>query len=591
MPVKKSISLADELKSVMQDYTTTLNQAKSHLRLHNYHKRFREQLEEKINKSREKQCKKISNPVQPGLGSFNYFDMFPLLYQTRSHLHSLQMPTTLYIGSNLQFLIERGESLNFITGPDLTERFYSSFPGVSNVPICLFKPNIGKISFFFSLGSLQDFYSENKSIPGCYQSFIQPIGGCPSVLLAHMKKSGLPKAYMIKNVPEPAKRHVKNSLSVQASLQSDEKSPLSAYMQKIIHSIKPPKVIERKNTFEFPDDSLTSFAEEETSIVSENKYKFRSFAKRATSKEGKEDFQTHKYLVNTRNIKSISPCQVKTEIPEITQMSKLLFGMISANLKKNEGKEVEEIGLVFIRDTDRMWNFLKVKTILYVKTHQYRQVKMQNSSYFSETQFDKRMSKTHAPINLHDITDIEITPEIVEKPKNVIKIRSLSDIKVNSFMRKQKKKESLKPLNISESLDNVVFNYDAMMTKLRFKTNNNKSFSQKYNARTFWKTLSIQIHKKIIASTLGKFFSKSSSERFSLISQAMLRVFDSDITLKFKQALRQVHQGLNISKGDFEDYKKIFLDSLKDFEIEAKDLEIISDNFASLRNVIVQINS
>ena len=597
----------EELKEVIKEYSSTLKKAQSQKRLDNYHKLYLANLETRVNKSREKQCRKISNIIEPGSFATTKYDILSVLYQNRQNTLEISLPTTLYLGKDVKFIVKGHSELIFSTQKNINSYFLRDLSSNSKLPICLFKPKNSRMVLFYSFASVQKHLSENCTNFGYYQYFIAPSGQYSSILLAHITKTKSIKSYIIKNKKSI---HPKETLKVSqtSSIISNEKSEilLSKYILDIIKKQGPVNRMNRQATFAFPNNDFDTNSDNEEN--SENPFlgskgmKLLEDLRRRTSSvdnprlsneflsvdiEDKLDI----YLVNMQNSKAITPYALRTGVPEVDIMSKSIFSLVSTHMKKDSKQEVDEMTLLFIRDSMKRWYFLKVKAIKMKKPIIKQPKAMYTPTFIDESFCSPFTSKKSMALNKSSIGGYIVVTQPKEIKKQFIRVRSISDIKAKSFTEKQRLKKNKRiVINLNEHINSTVDNYDDMMGKIRFKINQSQRFDVKYNAECFWKEYSVKVHKNIIQSSIAKFFAKSTSENFHSISKAMMRVFCFNTDQRFRDYLKKVHNHLNITVKDFEIYKNIFLTGLDDYSIESKDIEAISAAFSSLKHLIV-INS
>ena len=345
MKRRQSINISkeiDEFKEALDDYKKTIIRAKSHQKLSNYHKKYLEYIDDTVIKSHEKQCNKISNIIMPSLHTWDHFKIYPFLYKNRSKSLNITMPTTLYINKSLQFLIESDGKLKFSSEKNIFSQFLKNLPVISNMPICLFKPNGSKIILFYSIINIKAFINENHKAYGFYQYFILPNSPCASLLMVHAKKSNLNKYYVLQNSFEIPKVEKVNLLREKPviSNENSEKVISMHVQQTILHLKEPEKLIKRQLTFDFPDTSEKSITteEDEKNYQKNTKKNFTNLIQRIKAIDCRENFsssnsfisdeQSDKFLVNIRNTKGLTPYKINIAIPEIEIMTNSLFSLI-----------------------------------------------------------------------------------------------------------------------------------------------------------------------------------------------------------------------------------------------------------------------
>ena len=595
----------EELKEAIKEYSSTLKKAQSQKRLANYHKLYLENLETKVNQSHEKKCNKISNIIEPGIFTITDFNILPVLYKHQRDPLEISLPTTLYFGKTIKFIVAGHQQLIFSTKKSINNYFLRDLPSNSTIPICLFKPKNSRIILFYDFASVQKHLAENITAFGYYQYFIPPTGPYASILLSHITKAKTIKSYIINNKKSI---HPKETQKVAqtTSIISNERSEmlLSKYILDIIRKQKPVKKLRRQATFAFPNNDFDFDSDHEEKLLNpfsgDKDFKTSAELKRRTSSMDNPhiniEFQSVDnedkldiYLVNTQSNKDITPYAVRIGIPEIDIMTKAIFNLVSTHMKKACKNDVDEMTLIFIRDSMKRWHFLNVKAIKLLQPHG-KQPKICDISNVSDDSFVFPFANESMVLNRSSIITFNSQPK--EIAKKYIRVRSISDIKATSFLEKQRQKKANKRIvvNLNEHLNNSVGCYDDMMSKIRFKTNHSQRFDIKYNAECFWKEYSIKVHKTIAQSSIAKFFTNSSNDKFYLIYKAILKVCCFDLDQRFRDSLKKTHKNLNIKAKDFEIFKTVILTVLNDYNIESKDIELISANLNSLKHLIV-INS
>ncbi|CAG9319262.1 unnamed protein product [Blepharisma stoltei] len=129
----------------------------------------------------------------------------------------------------------------------------------------------------------------------------------------------------------------------------------------------------------------------------------------------------------------------------------------------------------------------------------------------------------------------------------------------------------------SDSLDEMKIQCDLMKVK-------KKELIQRYGGDEFWNKFIISLYKKLIGnSSLSKYFMCTS---MNMIIQGMFKVFNGNTTLEFRRSVRSVHQNLKIPEKDFDCYANTFYSTLKEFEIEEEDRQIIMTQIRSMKCLI-----
>ena len=353
----KSIE-SEELKLAINEYKAAIKKAKSFQSLNNYHKKFLENLKERVHKCTEKKYAKIYKLTQPNLFTIETFQIFPLLYENRLHELSYNIPSTLYKDDSYNFLLETDRKLVFTTGNEINQCFLKSLPILSNKPICVFKSFDGKTVLFDDIASIQNFMNENSKTNGIYQHFLMPKGNTVSILLSHATKNSFNKYFILKNTIEIPKLK-KHKLGTNNSIINIAKSVkiFPKYNKRVICELKRPNG-KRFLSFELPE------IEPKEKIIKENspkEKKFSSLIERIQYKETNANSPKNSccltpkdkldcYLVNTRNPNLANPYQIKVPIPELEKMTKSIYFLVTSHIRKKLHKNIEEITLMFIKN-------------------------------------------------------------------------------------------------------------------------------------------------------------------------------------------------------------------------------------------------
>lgn len=603
-----------ELIESLHDYTRTVNIFKSKQSLKNYHSKFRQQLQQKLSKCQEKLCTKISNHIPSSLFAVRNFQIFPLLVSYHKIASDLKIPTTLYITQKQVYLFSSENKFTIYSGPEAIIRFLNSIQFYSDYPICCYKPFNGKISFVMTLEKLRSMLLSNNRELGYYQQFIRPCGGKASIMVTHSRKNCYSKCYIL----HKAECYMKNDTS---SLDlgptkpskglSETKIPL--YLKEHIELVKNANftVLNRKLTTEhYGSDHLQvkidkiNVTKSCTNLIQRLKPKLEK-----TIKNPEE-----LYIINPQNTKCLTPYTVKVAIPEVEAMIRKIFQILSNKFAKNCSKSIDELQLIFIKDPEKGWLFLKVEAIKLDQPFEYQEDN--EITNICESSFKTEMDESKFTFNTSVIADVE-SPKQVEVPEKQIRIRRFSSIRAKnlkendlgqsldaingSLLRKRDEKRKKPRIDEGKSftviqnrkyellINEAALNYDIYTKAQKLCQKDICKFAQKYGAKEIWTKAAVKIHKSLLKSPLGGFFSNFNREKFKSYSTSIEKILCCKVDSKYKKEMHDFHKGFSISNQDYDSYRVLFLKNIKKIVQDPKDLEIIMMNFDMLRKYIVEI--
>lgn len=592
-----------ELMESLKEYRKVIEKAKSQQSLKNYHKKFRENLQFKLDKSHEKQCEKISNYITPSLYSLHSFDIWPILYSFRKKQLDILVPTTLYRDSNHEFLVKSEKVLVFFTGPEIFELFLNDLPKYNHIPVCLYKPANGKIRLFSSEFNVRQFLASQDKFQGYFQCFIPPASLNPSLVLVNYHKGSPVKSYILKNSNEiPIKEDKKEkSVNQMDSLATDKilHSMLTEFSSKNIQ-----RVLKRKVTFDF-SSSLNNSAllPEQPSILEPNKAKnFTNLIQRIKSIEGLDDSSnpdssqlfldnnTSKFLVDLSNTRVLTPYNLKVKVKSLEYMTKTVFNSIEMYVKKMFSKNVQEMNLSFIKDISGSFIFLKVNALKYAQPYKFEGYCDLGDS-LEENSFQMSFMENSRILNTTFIPIVQNVQRKMSEMKAVIKIKNVQDLKAKHLMVVKKRSSLSLNIDVKKCIDDAVNNLDLMKRNIRMRKKSFQDLSVKYSASGFWKEFTVQVYRFTLKCPLGRYFKRMSSEKFHGMSRGLFRVFCSDIGPNFIRDLVRIHKNLNITSEEYSEFKSILMNNLKYYVTARDDLELVEVNLESLRSSIANVNT
>ena len=592
-----------ELIESLKEYRKVIEKAKSQQSLKNYHKKFRENLQFKLDKSHEKQCERISNCITPSLYSLHSFDIWPILYSYRNKNLEILVPTTLYRDSNLEFLVKSERALEFFNGPDIFESFLKDVPKYSNIPVCLYKPARGKMKLFSSEFNVRQFLASQKNFQGYFQYFIPPSGLNPSLVLVNYHKGSQAKSYILKNSNEiPVNdKNIEKTENHMDSVTTDKflHTMLTEFSNKNVQ-----RPLKRKVTFDF-SSSLNNSAvlPEQSSMIESSKPKnFTNLIQRIKSIEGLDDSSnpessqlfldnnTSKFLVDLSNTRVLTPYNLIVKVKPLEHMTKTLFNSIEIYMKKKFAKDVQELNLSFIKDINGDFIFLKVNALKYAQPYKFEgfcdlgESLEENSFHMSFMENSRILNTTFIPI-------VQNAQRKMSELKTVIKIKNVQDLKAK-HLKVVKKRNSLNlNVDVKRCIDDAVNSLDLMKRNIRMRKKSYQDLSVKYSASSFWKAFTVQVYRFCIKSSLGRVFKRMSNEKFYGMSKGLFRVFCSDIGPNFVRDLVRIHKNLNITSEEYSEFKSIIMNNLKYYVTAKDDLELVEVNLESLRSSIANVNT
>ncbi|OMJ78727.1 hypothetical protein SteCoe_21405 [Stentor coeruleus] len=601
-----------ELIESLHDYTRTVNIFKSKQSLKNYHSKFRQQLQQKLSKCQEKLCTKICNHIPSSLFAVRNFQIFPLLLSYHKLASDLKIPTTLYITEDKVNLFSFENKLTIYSGPEAIVRFLNTIQFYSDYPICCYKPVNGKISFIMTLEKLRSMLLTNNREKGYYQQFVRPCGGKASIMVAHSRKNFYSKYYVL----HKAEFNMKNDMS-SSDLGSTKiskgsiETKIPLYLKEHIELAKNTNfsMLNRKHTIEHRgSEYLQSKTNKLNSTKSCTNLIQRLKPKLIKTIKSPEEL----YIINPQNTKCLTPYTVKVSIPEVEAMIRKIFQILSNKFAKNCGKSIDELQLIFIKDPEKGWFFLKVEAIKLDQPFDYQEDN--ELTNICESSFKTEMDESKFLFNTSVIADVE-SPKQVEVPEKQIRIRRFSSIRAKNFKENdmgesldaidfaRKRDEKRKKSRIDEGksftviqnrkyellINEAVLNYDIYTKAQKLCQKDICKFAQKYGAKEVWTEAAVKIHKSLLKSPLGKFFSNFNREKFISYSKSIEKILCCKIDSKYKKEMHLFHKGFAISNQDYDSYRVLFLKNIKKIVQDPKDLEIIMMNFDMLRKYIVEI--
>ncbi|OMJ90922.1 hypothetical protein SteCoe_6585 [Stentor coeruleus] len=612
-----SISYAELIES-LHDYTRTVNILKSQQCLKNYHSKFRKHLQQKLSKCQEKYCTKISNYIPSSLFAVRNFQIFPLLLSYHKLASDLKIPSTLYVTQKQAYLFTYKTKLVISSGYEVIDKFINILRFSSGFPICSFKPLDGKIIFIMSLEKLRNMLISPEKEIGYYQEFIKPLGKKASILITHSKKNSYNKYYLVHKADFPEKT-ITSSVDINHSSPSKITTELNIplYLKEQMDIAKRAHINKRLTHERHRSEHFMPKLENINGMKSCTNLIQR--LKPNTDERFKRPEEL--YVINPQDTKCLIPYQIKVSIPEVNAMIQKLYLIFSHKFAKNYNKSIDELQLIFIKDTEKGWLLLKIEAVKLNEPFEYQEDS--ESLAMNETSFKTEMDESRFHLNesrLPLYTTIVPLEESFEKsilPHNKIRIRHFSSIIAKNIQEKEmiqcskvvdssalnlkiSKKRNRVTDNIKDFtvfpnkkyellINEAALNYDVYTKAHKLCQDDICKFSQKYGAQEVWTTAAVKIHKSLLKSPLCNFFSNFNSEKFKNYAKSIERILCLKVNSKYKKEMQDFHKGFSISNHDYDMYRNIFAENIKKIVRDSNDFEIIMMNFDVLRKFIVEI--
>jgi hypothetical protein len=380
----------------------------------------------------------------------------------------IKVPTTLYINKNLRFLVSFKDCLNFVTGPEVTQKFLDSIVINEGFPICVYSSFDRGIMFFSDIEPVIEFINDNENLEGYFQHFIKPCAKIPGILLTNSKKNGFNKHYLLHKNLEVEKFKPAKEIHIQ--------NPLICYLQKIMtNATSIPKYKDDENASLTNDSSTISVIEEKKGIRSTSF--FQGLVKNVNNYRQSRPIYINtqekykKYIISSTDFKNLSYYSLKTYLPDVEKTTSIIFTMLFKEYKVKYNKDVDEIQLVYIKDQNQGWLLLKVKAI---KCTQSFSRKTPSKFSLSEENSPLALKKSMLKLDLARVVSpiCCVVPDTNEIPHSRIHIRSLNKIKAKCALRMVDKDDSNKDCKDSQDESgglNFGMAFEKFKTKNMFK--------------------------------------------------------------------------------------------------------------------------
>ncbi|OMJ67416.1 hypothetical protein SteCoe_35439 [Stentor coeruleus] len=294
------------------------------------------------------------------------------------------------------------------------------------------------------------------------------------------------------------------------------------------------------------------------------------------------------YVVRSENAKCLMPYSIKFPIAEIESMNKSLFTLLYHEYIKKHHKAINELYLVYIKDQYRGWLFLKVKALKFEKPTKLDPLPERNLTLSVSPKHIK--SNPNLKLNGSYNQPLEDTLSPITSSKSPIKIRHFSNIKArNAFQQAQAENNVVQQSTFKLLIDQAALKYDIATKGTKLCPYDISQFQEKYGCHEIWASTASKIHKNIIKSNLRPFFQNFTSAKLKGYQESIQKLLSCNIDKKFKEELKNAHKGFSISSQDYEDYRGIFLGTLKKVTKDEDFIRFIMLNFDCLREYIVEV--
>ncbi|OMJ66756.1 hypothetical protein SteCoe_36301 [Stentor coeruleus] len=588
--IRKSVSISPilaEFRQTLKNYTKTLEKAKSQQSLKNYQAKYRDYVKGRVSRIREKSCIKVNTMIQPSLFTIHPYDIFSVLLSSKKSSVSIKIPKSLFVTSSGIFFLYYNKKLIIESDSTVFDRFSNSLSHIDGLPLCIFKPDDGKSMIFFSLNDLDNYFQYNQKVCGVYQQFVRISGSRAAILITHAKIGSYSKSYYIQNKEKilglkdceyehKELKFIKTTPSDSTNCtQYNFSSPSSPLFTKL-----PLKIIDKEEeTSTFLNKRQLSYCI--TKKPSGLLTRIRNFKHLEDIKK-----QTQKLIcVNPQDSKSFIPYIIKTNILEVDRMTKIVFSIVSQEVKQKFNKDVQEVKLVFMKDKYDGWVFLKVDTVKTTKEIDYEEIKEENMHEYktSSSDFDAYNS---SPVN------VKLTvKKAVKNLKTVnpfIKIKNFPHYKAKSSMQETTSNKSyFNDIKFQSLIDEGALNYDISRFSSPSYARLKHNIRDKFKTTTIWENISSSFLIELQKSRIFNFFQDEESDKMNTHSLHNLKVFLCDIDYNFKQTLRCSHKNLRITSKDFDLYETIFANVLNEYLKDSEEIEIILANMHLIKDAIV----
>ena len=690
----------NQLSKAIQNYQQALDKCKKVIKLGNYHKYYKKYLDKRCDKLKASQLCKIQVLVPPGVGTDHNFNIFKFI-SSKLHKAKISFPVidTLILSSQVQFFLRNNVEGDLVsTEGDLSvseffKRLRMSTPGL---PVCIAKPDKGKLLLFDSIGNLSIYLQQNPFFEGSIQKFILSQTDHLNIVRVHWQSTGKVRGFLIRKketlvAQDSSLKRIslmKSRNNVLASTEtSDDGKPGQTDEECLNYAFGVVKKHKRSQLrrISFLNDNNTQgeIPQKELFSIYENENhshlnSIRSFLEQVESKCKEQkvspwngddseplffsDKEAEKFLVLGSDPEHLEVTELKTVYEPIFLTLEKIIDKLDRHLIQHK-KTLKEISIDFIKDS-KSWLLLKVDDVKINESLQnFKEVpapfnKLTFSSFVPplKNQYGKKIdmlcvkirnipSKRPDPPLLHKRT-MTITypiipvryPSIKEKCRGSISklrerfdsfIKKTEDIQFKDnfkldqqkqtlissyaesfefYAKNLKELESKKSMNASDinsslhkgkeaniksksvfNLKPVMKEYNSMMIHVRrVNLRNKKPLIDSYGGEEFFRNIIKTFCQRVVPlETINKRVSAMSRDAFhGMFLKGLGCIFNSILSLEFRQLVRQRHKNLGIDPDTYKNFCSIFLVVLQEFKISALDLEVINDNLLSFSGAI-----
>lgn len=297
-----------------------------------------------------------------------------------------------------------------------------------------------------------------------------------------------------------------------------------------------------------------------------------------------------KFIVNPKNAKCLSPYEIKIPIQEVETMNQILFSFLSHEYKKKHKRDLEELHIIYIKDQDRGWHFVKIDSLRF---HQLQKPKAVNRSLIVKSRITpaSEIEEIHLPSQNTTSQSSESSFSTVVMKNPQIRIRQFSAIKAKScFQPPSNETGFLGQKKIKLIIDMAALKYDILTKASKMCPEDMLKFEMKYGSPSVWAPTAVKIHKNLVKSPLQPLFAGFNREKLKNYETSIERLLCCKIDMQYKKEMHLFHKGFKISNLDYDLYREIFTRCIKKIVKDQSDFEMIMINFDSLREFIVEID-
>jgi hypothetical protein len=680
-----------QLTKAIHSYQDLLEKCKKVTRLGNYHKYYQKHLVKHCDKLKESQISKVQLLISPGVGTDHNFNLFRFLTSKLPKLNlSFPIIDTLILSPQEQNFIRNDLEGKFEqhSNHSAVQEFFKRLRfGNDGIPVCLAKPDNGKLLLFDSVLNVSRFLLENPSFEGSLQSYVA--SAHLNIIRVHWKDSGQVRSFLIKKknlqVSGLAKEQIKVKVTnkVFASTEASEDDSLKLgqtdeeclnYAFGVVKKHKRAQLrrisfLNDNTTQELPSSKLFSIYEHPvnsfpslSSFLEQVAKKCKDLNVHPWNAEEPETLHLNekdaeKFLVLGTDPEHLEVTELKTVYHQVFTTLMKVAALVDRHLLKQK-KSLKEISLDFLKDRD--WRLFKVHDIkINESLADFREIsapfnKLSFSSFVPPLKNQNKKldmlcvkirnipSKRPDPPLLHKRTMMSTQtpmpiryPVIKEKAKGSISglrekfdsfLKKTEDLQVFDNLKLDQQKQTLienylesftgyaknlkeieakKSLNNSEvsasfnkeikgktssfNLKPVMKEYNSMMIHVRrVNMKKKKPLIENYGGEDFFRNIIKNFCQRVVSlENINKRVSAMSREVFhGMFLKGLGCVFNSNLTLNFRQLVRQRHKNLGIDSETYKSFCGIFMVVLQEAKILPSDLEVINDNLLSFSGSI-----